>query len=181
MKTRTWMWTTAVSLCTALAMPSSIAAQDNTAQNNTTQNHKSKHHKYRLVDLGTFGGPTSNLSGPEQGVLNNLGTFAADATTSAANPNPGCFNQFGAPNCFVTHGGRWRNGVFSDLGTLPGGNGSNTTWISASGLIVGDSENGLVDPLTGLVEANAVLWAGGKIINLGTVPGGTQSLATTVN
>src|ERR1035441_5035037 len=107
--------------------------------------------------------------------------FAAVADTSAANPNPGCYNPFGKTDCFVTHAGRWWNGVFTDLGTLPGGNNSGTTWASESGLIAGDSENGVVDPLTGLAEANAVLWEDRKMINLGTVPGGTQSLATAVN
>lgn len=178
MKSRIWMWTTAVSLFAALAMPIGMAAQD---QDNQAQNHKPKHQKYKLVDLGTLGGPNSNLSGPGQQVLNDRGTFAAVANTSTVNPNPGCYNPFGEPSCFVTHADRWWNGVLTDVGVLPGGNNSGTTWISANGLIVGDSENGLVDPLSGLPEANAVLWEGGKIINLGTVPGGTQSLATTVN
>ena len=169
MKTRTWICITELCLCAALALPS------------TAQNHNPKHQKYRLVDMGTFGGPQANVSGPTQQVLNNRGMFAAVADTSAANPNPGCYNPFGKTDCFVTHAGRWWNGVFTDLGTLPGGNNSGTTWASESGLIAGDSENGVVDPLTGLAEANAVLWEDRKMINLGTVPGGTQSLATAVN
>jgi probable HAF family extracellular repeat protein len=75
----------------------------------------------------------------------------------------------------------WSDGILTDLGVLPGGNNSNTTWISDNGLVVGDSENGLVDPSSGLSEADAVLWKDGNISNLGTVQGGTQSLATTVN
>ena len=176
MKSRTWMCTTAVSLFAAVALPIGMDAQ-----NNSSQNHKPNHQKYKLIDLGTLGGPNSNLSGPDQRVLNNLGTLAAVANTSATNPNPGCYNPFSEPSCFVTHSVRWRNGVLTDLGTLPGGNNSGTTAISDSGLIVGASENGLVDPLTGLPEANAVLWEGGNIINLGAVPGGTESLATVVN
>jgi hypothetical protein len=47
----------AVTLAAALAVPVRLAAQDGTAQAN-----KPKHHHYQLIDLGTFGGPTSGLS-----------------------------------------------------------------------------------------------------------------------
>ena len=56
MKSRTWMWTTVVYLFAALAMPVGMAAQDN-----PSQDHKQKHHQYKLIDLGTFGGPNSYL------------------------------------------------------------------------------------------------------------------------
>ena len=58
MKSRTWMWTTVVYLFAALAMPVGMAAQDN-----PSQDHKPKHHQYKLIDLGTFGGPTSFVPG----------------------------------------------------------------------------------------------------------------------
>jgi hypothetical protein len=52
------------------------------------------HHHYKLVDIGTLGGPISFLSGPDAQILNNQGTFAAYANTRAANPNPNCAIPF---------------------------------------------------------------------------------------
>ena len=57
MKPRTWKWMPVVSLFAALAMPLGTAAQ-----NNSTQNPKPKHHTYKLIDLGTLGGPNSFIS-----------------------------------------------------------------------------------------------------------------------
>src|SRR6202043_1398909 len=52
---------------------------------------------------------------------------------------------------------------------------------TANGLVAGFSENGLIDPQTGQPAGVAVLWEGGKAINVGTVLGGTESLASAVN
>lgn len=54
MKPRTWMWMPVVSLFAALAMPVGMAAQDN-----PSPDHKTRHQKYKLIDLGTLGGPNS--------------------------------------------------------------------------------------------------------------------------
>jgi probable HAF family extracellular repeat protein len=75
-----------------------------------------------------------------------------------------------------------RDGAVTELDVLPGGMNSQTIWISRSGLIAGFSENGLIDPLTGLPQGRAVLWTkDGQVNDLGTVPGGNESLATAVN
>jgi probable HAF family extracellular repeat protein len=66
------------------------------------------------------------------------------------------------------------------LGALPGGNNSGATHISGNGLIVGASENGTIDPLTGWPEVQAVLWRNGPITNLGTL-GGNESFSIAVN
>jgi probable HAF family extracellular repeat protein len=161
----------AMSLFAALAMPLVSSAQE----------EKKGHHHYKLVDIGTLGGPNSFFSGPELPILNNRGAFAIIANTSVPNPNPGCFLGLNPPDCFVEHAAVWHNGTLTDLGVLPGGANSQTTSISASGLIDGFSENGLIDPQTGQQEIVAVLFAGNKTIDLGTLPGGTESLATNVN
>jgi len=162
---------TAVSFCAALAMPFGSFAQEQDAT----------HHHYKLVDTGTLGGPNSNFSGPGLPILNNRGTFATFTNTSTPNPNAGCFLAFNSPDCFVEHAAVWHNGTLIDLGVLPGGANSQTTSLSPSGLIAGFSENGLIDPLIGQQEIVGVLFAGRKTINLGTFPGGTESLATNVN
>jgi probable HAF family extracellular repeat protein len=153
-----------------------------------TQDHHHKHHHYQLVDLGsTFGGPNSNFDpgsgydfGPFVSVLNSGGTVAGFAETSVSDPfAPICFW-----NCRATHAFRAeRNGILTDLGTLPGGVNSAALWINANGLIAGLSENGETDPLyPGLGEVHAVLWQHGKITDLGTLPeGGYESEANAVN
>ncbi len=75
--------------------------------------------------------------------LNDRGTFAASADTSAVDPY--CF--WSLFDCFATDGFRWRDGVTTDLGVLPGGIGSQVTWISANGLMAGIADNGQPDPL----------------------------------
>ena len=170
------LFITALSLSVALASPLRLAGQE-------PKEEKKEHRHYKMVVIEPLGGPGSGASGPGLRVLNNRGTFAAISNTAAANPNPSCFVAFnnGSPDCFVEHPAVWHNGVLTDLGVLPGGANGSPSWISANGLIVGYSENGLMDPFTGQPEGIAVLWAGGKVIDLGTLAGGTESLAVAVN
>jgi probable HAF family extracellular repeat protein len=136
--------------------------------------------RYKLIDLGTFGGPNSFVNGPTVPILSNNGTYAGEADTSIPDPfAPYCQN----PDCLVRHAQKLRNGVVTDLGTLPGTNlSSGATWVSANGTIVGASENGLIDPLLGIPEIRAVLWTkDGQIIDLGTLDQGHESFAPAVN
>jgi len=161
----------------ALTFPLCVAAQASAPQNQSVS-----HHHYKLMVVEPLGGPASAASGPGQLILNNRGTFVAYANTPAPNPNSNCFLPFGNSDCFVEHAVVWRNGTLTDLGVLPGGNSSQTDSITASGLIAGWSENGLIDPLMGLPEGRAVLWTNdGKIIDLGTLPGGTESIEIGAN
>jgi probable HAF family extracellular repeat protein len=170
MKPSTCMWMPVVSLFAALAMSIGVTAQDN-----ASPDYKPKHHQYKLIDLGTFGGPDSLFSTPSL-VINNRGTVAGLADTSIPDPyDPNCFFD-----CLVDHAFVWKNGVTTDLGTLPGGSSSWAYWINNGGLIVGVSQNGLIDPLTGFPEADGVLWNKGHIANLGTL-GGNQSSANAIN
>jgi probable HAF family extracellular repeat protein len=159
-----------MTLFAALAFPLQLAAQE--------QQQKKEHTRYKLIDLGTFGGPASYFSGGGIGnlVLNNRGIVAGYADTSAPDPYaPNCFNA----DCFLSHTFRWHNGVLTDLGALPGANSSAASGINARGWIAGYSENSVIDPLTGFPETNAVLWKDGQLINLGTL-GGNESLAISV-
>ena len=154
----------------ALATLAPLPAQGETAK---------KHHRYKLIDVGTFGGPQSYLTFYAQ-VLNSHGVVAGYSDTTAADPNfpnfGSCFNA----DCLFSHAFQWQNGTLTDLGALPNGASSATSWISDNGLIAGLSQNGLTDPITGAAETRAVLWNTGQITDLGTL-GGNESFATGVN
>ena len=192
-------WTKIV-VCTLIAIPfaaliiGSAAAQDEAASENVagpTFNH------YKFYDLGTFNGPQSYVysyldTNWYTNVLNNLGIVAGWADTSTTDSSPFCFN----PDCFVSHGFQWQNGVMTDLGVLAPGWSSNATWINPNGLntsvhpsyTAGIAENGLTDPSFpgGLFpQFRAVLWTNGVIRDLGTLTStlgqGVQSAALAVN
>jgi hypothetical protein len=117
-------------LLTALALPISLAAQ---------------HTRYKLIDLGTLGGPASYLTefgaGGGEPVLNNAGVLVGKANTPDTDPL--CML-----NCFWFHAFQWDRGVLTDLGSLPGGSASDVASLNAHGLIAGMSLNGAIDPVT---------------------------------
>jgi probable HAF family extracellular repeat protein len=136
-------------------------------------------HHYKLVDLGTFGGPASyfNLGA---GIVTQQGTAVGWADTSTPDPFPEfCFSA----NCQVSHGFQWHmSAPLADLGALTSGNSSAALWISPNGLVAGVSENGTVDPLDSSSPTyRAVLWRDGTIADLGALEGGSTSWASAVN
>jgi len=137
--------------------------------------------RYKIIDINTFGGPNAVVNGPNVPVVSSNGTYAGEADTFI--PDPYAPNYCQDPDCLVQHAQKWSNGVLTDLGTLPGVNlSSGATWVSDNATIVGESENGLIDPLLGVPEIRAVLWTeDGQIIDLGTLDGGHESFATAVN
>ena len=163
------------------------------------QDRHQKHHHYKLIDIGTFGGPQSFFDdlhltdnygfntvfyGFSQ-VMNRKGVLVGFADTPTPDPYSGnplfCY----VPDCFVDHAFEWQNGVKTDLGVLPGGASSAAFWINSNGMIAGDSENGETDPvIPGLPELRAVIWnqgwKSGKIQDLGTL-GGSSSFSQAVN
>jgi len=153
------------------------------------------HHHYKVIDIGTFGGPSSYFDDLHltdnyffnsvfynfSQVLNSQGILVGFADTSTPDPysmNPVfCY----VPDCFVTHAYQWQNGEKTDLGTLSGGASSAAFWINSNGLIAGNSQNGQFDPvIAGLPELRAVTWKNGKIQDLGTL-GGSSSFSQSVN
>jgi probable HAF family extracellular repeat protein len=174
-------------LFTALAIPLGLAGRTNHAKRPT-------HLRYKLIDIGTFGGPTSwfcndlNLAGGACAIQNRRGTIVSGADTSDSNPNYQNPNPFFPPSTvpgdpFIQHAFRWQDDRLQDLGTLSGGYNSWAQAVSANGLIAGLSENGLTDPVFGVPEAHAVLWKdnGNNIVDLGTLEGGYESFASGVN
>jgi hypothetical protein len=73
---------------------------------------------YKFIDLGTLGGQASYFSNGFDGILNQHGAAVGWADTAIADPFPTfCFNA----DCLVSHAFVSRNGMQTDLGTLPGG------------------------------------------------------------
>jgi probable HAF family extracellular repeat protein len=156
----------------ALTIPNRVQGQLETGQL----------HHYKLIDLGTLGGPVGlffGLTGP----LNNRGMASTCVSTAEMDPNYPNINLYFAsgpqPN-FIEHAVLWQNGVLTDLGTLPGGTSSCEQWITDTGLIVGGSTNGIMDPLLGVPEVQATLWLGKKPFDLGTL-GGYESVPYSAN
>jgi len=145
-------------------------------ENSQTIGHDMRNARYRLLDLGTLGGPNSSeFASP---VINNQGAITGASDTADSDPNaPNCYNG----DCFLNHAYIWTKGILTDLGGLPGGFGSEGNGINDHNQIAGQSLNGLIDPLLGTPAGIAVLWqSNGQIVDLGTL-GGNQSLAATVN
>ncbi len=124
---------------------------------------------------------------PASSVLNNVGRVAAVGDTTI----PNVFE--GSPDSFVYRAFSSSGGVPRNLGVLP----ENATvgshvpcfdcawsswayWITDNGMVIGQSENNEIDPLTGAPAVYAVAWKAGKIVNLGTL-GGNQSTAAAAN
>jgi len=167
MKSRKWM---CVAPFAALAITIQLSAQDSPP----------RHHQYKLAQVGTFGGPDSGyVTGPGDSYekyLNSQGATVGTAATNTTDPfPPNCFFD-----CFVDHALTFQNGTLIDLGALPGTVSSAAYGINDNGLIVGVSENGLIDPSTGYPEYHAVVWRHGVLSDLGTL-GGTVSQAFMVN
>ncbi len=150
-------------------------AQDGQAQSRT------RHHHYKLIDLGTLGGPHSygSVNGDGFQLLNNSGVVASYADTALPDPNAPnlCFD----PDCFVAHAFRWKDGVITDLGALPGMNSTAGGSINSRGWVTGQSQNGLIDPILGSPELRAVLWKGNEIVDLGTLGGHSFVIGIHVN
>lgn len=72
------------------------------------------------------------------------------------------------------HAALWRDGILTDLGTLPGHWGSHAYGINDHGDVVGHSY-----PAT--VPGHAFLWRDGVMVDLGTLPGHTVSTAYAIN
>jgi probable HAF family extracellular repeat protein len=154
-----------------------------------------KHHHYKVVDIGTFGGPQSYFNNLHLGDRFGFGTafygfarvsngpevlvgFADTATPDPYSANPlFCY----VPDCFIAHAYKLHDSVKTDLGVLPGDASSAAFWINSSGVIAGNSQNGQTDPLvTDLPELRAVIWKHGQIEDLGTL-GGSSSFTQAIN
>lgn len=151
------------------------------AQAHTNASARTKY-PYTLVDPGTFGGPQNDINLPAvpltpQGVL--LGS--ADTTISDVNyPNVNPFTIL-FPDQDVAHAFEWQHGQLHDLGALPGNNNSAVFEVNGRGTGVGMSENGGTDSFTGWPTVHATTFSGGRVSDLGALPGGQESFAIAID
>jgi len=108
----------------------------------------------RLVDLGTFGGP-----GGDGAWINDRGEAVGWGGTTQNCPNL----EGGGQHSFL-----WRNGVKRDLGSVPGTDNGDASWINSKSQIVGS------DFSCDATVFDAYLWEKGSIVDLNTlIPAGS--------
>jgi probable HAF family extracellular repeat protein len=163
----------ALTLFTMLSSRAHLAAQQDPSTAKTPK------YPYKLIDLGTFGGPRSYQSANFQGsrILNNAGVVSSYADTTA--PDPFAPNFCFDADCLVAHAYRWHDGVLQDLGVVAKGYSSLVASINDLGWGMGAAQTGALD--SGQPQNVAVLWTNRKLINLGTLPGGSESIGISVN
>ena len=176
MKTQVIVRVSAIVLVLAVWPSLRLAAQ--TEPTDPAQNHP----HYKLVDLGTLGGPSSYGTPPldmdqdQAGFrfLNQAGVVSSYADTAFPDPNAPdfCF----VSDCLLTHAFRWKNGVMTDLGALDNRVNSAALSINARGWSTGQSQ---LDP--DFPVPHAILWKDRSIIDLGTLEGGVGSLGIYLN
>ena len=137
------------------------------------------------LDLGTLGGPNSNVAWPNP---NNSGELAGIAETAKQDPlkeNWSCSGFFPATTHNVCLGFVWQWGVMTALPTLGGDNGY-AAGINNWGQVVGWAENTTHDPTCALpqvLQFEAVIWGPepGQIKQLMPLHGDPDSAATAIN
>src|SRR5260370_4526132 len=98
----------------AMAMPPMSPAQ-----NTSTQNQTAQHHHYKLIQMGTFGGPTSSLDtpgGPPRYPFNRVITSAGAVLGGGDTPIP---DPFGVDGPLGNYAFRVQDGVPTNLVALP--------------------------------------------------------------
>jgi hypothetical protein len=124
----------------AVTIPFRLAAQEQSGN----------FRRYKLIDIGTFGGPESyivpfdTLGSPNQ--INGMGeAVGGSATSIPTTPVSNVFICGGVSGAvpFVNHAFEWQNSAVRDLGSLGGPGNSNcsvATGINAKGDTAGQSE-----------------------------------------
>ena len=140
-----------------------------------------------MTDLGTLGGPQG--AGTD---VNSKGQVAGWADLNIPAP-PSIFNQTSVfcnppmvPDepAVACHAIVWQHGELTDLGTLGGLNSAaQNKGLNSRGDVVGVSEVTALDPTspTGSPQFHAFLWRHGKMIDLGSLDGAPDSVATAIN
>lgn len=134
---------------------------------------------YQLIDVGTFGGPHADVEGPAHQITARgavLG-LADTATPNAQYPN----DWFCGGSEYTFHAFSYAGGHLTDLGALPGNNCSVVFEVNRHGLGAGASVTGRFDPRVNVTAVHPVLFRDGRVVDIGTLPGGSEGFAVGVN
>jgi probable HAF family extracellular repeat protein len=142
------------------------------------------------LDLGTLGGPNSNVSWPNHSIT---GEIVGIAETAEANPLGeawSCSAFFFGPDGYQCLGFAWQDGVMSPLPPFPGGIDSYAAGVNNEGQVVGWAENGVHDPtcnhnppFSQFLQFEAAIWGPrlNQMTQLSPLPGDPDSAATAIN
>jgi probable HAF family extracellular repeat protein len=138
-----------------------------------------------ILDLGTLGGPNSNVQWPG---LNNGGMIVGISETATIDPlgeEWSCSAFFPTVTGHTCVGFVWENGVMTPLPTLGGNNGF-ATGVNNRGQVVGWAETSVHDPTCNapqVLQFLAVMWEPkkGTMQELPPLPGNSTSAATAIN
>ncbi|HXM12521.1 MAG TPA: hypothetical protein VN946_21395 [Terriglobales bacterium] len=144
------------------------------------------------LDLGTLGGPNSNVSWPNHTTKGEIVGIAETAQTNPYGEPWSCFAFFpsATPTGDVCLGFAWQDGVMTALPPLAGGYDSYAAGVSNSGQVVGWAEDGILDPTCNnappasqFLQFEAVIWGPklDEITQLPPYPGDPDSAATAIN
>jgi len=136
-------------------------------------------------DLGTLGGPNSNVSWPNH---SNRGEIVGIGETSDMNPLGeawSCSAFFFGPDGYICRGFAWQDGVMSELPTLGGYDGY-AAGVNNEGKVVGWAENTVHDPTCSgsqVLQFEAVVWGPklNQMTQLPPFPPDPDSAATAIN
>ena len=134
---------------------------------------------YRATDLGTLGGPNSDVQEYNHGTR---GQFVGLSEVSQTDPYAENYCGFGTSH--ICLGFSWQNGKMTSLPTL-GGNNSGANDVNNLGQIVGEAETSIKDPSCTpplVFDSYGVIWKpNGKIVTLAPLSGDTFSNAFSMN
>ncbi|MGB7049454.1 MAG: hypothetical protein WBD57_14100 [Candidatus Cybelea sp.] len=134
---------------------------------------------HQAIDLGTLGGPNSNIVNYNHGTR---GQFVGASEVSQTDPYYENFCGFGTS--YICLAFSWLNGTMTPLPTL-GGNNAAAGDVNNRGEIVGLAETSIKDPSCPrpqVFDYYGVIWKpNGKIVPLAPLAGDTVSQAYTMN
>jgi probable HAF family extracellular repeat protein len=142
------------------------------------------------LDLGTLGGPNSNVSWPNHSTHGEIVGIAETAETNPLGEAWSCSAFFFGPDGYICNGFAWKDGVMTALPPFPGGYNSYGAGVNNRGQVVGWAENGVFDPtcnneppVSQFLQFEAAIWGPGltEMMQLPPYPGDPDSAATAIN
>ncbi|MGC1374439.1 MAG: DUF3466 family protein [Candidatus Sulfotelmatobacter sp.] len=142
------------------------------------------------IDLGTLGGPNSNISWPNHSTRGEIAGIAETAQTNPLGEAWSCAAFFFGPDGYVCKGFAWQDGVMTALPPFPGGINSYAATVNNAGQIVGWAENGVHDPTCNnnppysqFLQFEAAVWGPrlNQMTQLSPLAGDPDSAATAIN